>query len=579
MSRYAHAPARTADEIVGAADLPQAIAQSWRRSELCGVDRAARLEELDEHYVDPESALIRAADPVLSSMMSDLAGAGVAVLLAGHDGVVLDVRPPALRGPVADLAAARTGRRCTEEEVGTNSIGTVLELSRPIRISGDEHYVQSLRQFDCLGAPVVNPVTGRIQGVLSLCAARSTLHPAFAPFLSQSVRAITDQLQTGAPRAHLELLQAFRAVRGHASAIAVLGPDLVLTSRKAAAMLDPLDHVRLRELGADAGPDGMVLEQVELASGREVALTFRSCGSRGSGILVEIRDPRTAGRVPIPRGANARPSGSQGVVPLLSRVRARRERLLITGEAGTGRSWALAELAGPAETIVLDCAESATGACDWEQRLTDALTAATAPPAPGAQPVLLVLESIDLLSTRRASQALVLISRSDAWLAMTAPPAETLAGEHAALAACCGARLHLSPVRARIAELPLLIEDITRSYCQRAGRSAPRWTSEAVAVLAAHPWPGNLHELRAVVERAVSDSPGSRVIADVLPAGVVAPPRRALSPLQQADRQVIEAALRACGGNKVHAASQLGISRTTLYKRMRELDLDAGVTP
>lgn len=121
----------------------------------------------------------------------------------------------------------------------------------------------------------------------------------------------------------------------------------------------------------------------------------------------------------------------------------------------------------------------------------------------------------------------------------------------------------------------MLLENVTRSYCRRTGRSAPRWTSEAVAVPAAHSWPGNLYELRAVVERAVRDSPGSRVLADVLPAGVGAPPRRALSPLQQADRQVIEAALRACCGNKVHTANQLGISRTTLHKRMRELDLEA----
>src|ERR1700749_737561 len=133
MSPHAAAPARIDDGVASTADLPRAIAQSWRRSELCGVDRAARLEELKEHEVDPESRLIKAADPVLSSMMHDLAGAGVAVLLANRGGVVLDVRPPSLRGPVADRAATRIGRQCTEEEVGTNSIGTVLELSRPIR--------------------------------------------------------------------------------------------------------------------------------------------------------------------------------------------------------------------------------------------------------------------------------------------------------------------------------------------------------------------------------------------------------------------------------------------------------------
>jgi transcriptional regulator of acetoin/glycerol metabolism len=50
--------------------------------------------------------------------------------------------------------------------------------------------------------------------------------------------------------------------------------------------------------------------------------------------------------------------------------------------------------------------------------------------------------------------------------------------------------------------------------------------------------------------------------------------RRRLSPLEQIEYDAIASALRACGGNKVHAAERLGMSRSTFYRRLRSLGLD-----
>jgi transcriptional regulator of acetoin/glycerol metabolism len=161
---------------------------------MCGVDPSAQVDRLEQYTVDPNSPLLTAARPVLRKMVEELGDAPLAVLLAGRDGLVLDVLTAENRGQLADMARTRIGRRCTEELVGTNSIGTALELGRGVQIRGDEHYLESLRSLNCLGVPVENPISGRTEGVLSICGERSTVNAGLGPFLSYAARDIRERL-------------------------------------------------------------------------------------------------------------------------------------------------------------------------------------------------------------------------------------------------------------------------------------------------------------------------------------------------------------------------------------------------
>ncbi len=102
----------------------------------------------------------------------------------------------------------------------------------------------------------------------------------------------------------------------------------------------------------------------------------------------------------------------------------------------------------------------------------------------------------------------------------------------------------------------------------------------ALAVLAAHAWPGNIRELRNVLEQAAMLTDNGRLGAEdftrVLPA--VAPVRTEPGatphllplpqPIAELERSSIQSALAATGGNKVSAAKLLGISRATLYEKL-----------
>lgn len=533
--------------------LHPAIELSWRRSRMCGVDPRTQIDRLDLTEVDSDAPLLTAARPVLRRMLADLGELPVAVLLAGRDGLVLDVLTTAGRGPLADMARTRIGRRCTEEQVGTNSIGTALELGRGIHIRGEEHYLESLRALNCWGAPIEHPMSGRTEGVLSICGADSTPSAGLGPFLSYAARDIRERLLAEAPRRHLELLSAFQIASRQHRAVLVLGTDMVLATPAATAMLEPIDHVRLREYADGLGRDDVLREDVaQLASGATVSLTIRRCGG---GLLITIGRPGTEPRITVPRGPNARFSTRHALAGELAAARDGRLRTLLTGEAGTGRSTAVRELA--AEVREVDCAGASRPG--WKEQLVEALTG----------PDLVVLDGIEALPRDTALWASNRIVESDAWVAMTGPSAEQLSGDHAALVACCEVHVHLQPLRTRTAELPVVLREMTDAI---AGKPL-RWTSEALAALAGHRWPGNLHELRAVIQHVAQSAEDDCATVRTLPCSIVEGPGRTLNPLQRSEREVIAATLSACHGNKVHAAAHLGISRTTLYKRLRALDL------
>ncbi|HBH37650.1 MAG TPA: sigma-54-dependent Fis family transcriptional regulator, partial [Curvibacter sp.] len=152
--------------------------------------------------------------------------------------------------------------------------------------------------------------------------------------------------------------------------------------------------------------------------------------------------------------------------------------------------------------------------------------------------------------------------------------------------------IRVPPLRERRADIAALVEALGEDIAQRSGLPQPEYTADALDLLAAQRWRGNVRELRNVLEQASLLGDSSRIdgarIAQVLRetgieqleaplsvAPVAAEAGDPLRPLAEQvaalERRAIAAALQACGGNKVAAAKMLGISRATLYERLAEL--------
>lgn len=137
----------------------------------------------------------------------------------------------------------------------------------------------------------------------------------------------------------------------------------------------------------------------------------------------------------------------------------------------------------------------------------------------------------------------------------------------------------LPPLRQRPEDLPDLSVRLLAETLARFALGPRRLGEAAQAALSAHDWPGNVRELRNRIERAVALSEAEELTAaDLFPEGVLEPPpglRDASleGALDDAARQAIEDALRRASGSRSEAARLLGVSRTTLWKRMRDLGL------
>jgi|ERR1043166_1513295 DNA-binding NtrC family response regulator len=145
--------------------------------------------------------------------------------------------------------------------------------------------------------------------------------------------------------------------------------------------------------------------------------------------------------------------------------------------------------------------------------------------------------------------------------------------------------IEMPPLRDRRADIPLLAQAFMREFAKENDKPVKEFTSETMDTLMNYAWPGNVRELRTTMEHAVVLCRGERITLRDLPASVRglggpgdAGMRRLLSQgeltVKEAEKQLIQRALKECGGNRTLAASKLGMSRRTLHRKLHAHQLE-----
>ena len=141
--------------------------------------------------------------------------------------------------------------------------------------------------------------------------------------------------------------------------------------------------------------------------------------------------------------------------------------------------------------------------------------------------------------------------------------------------------IELPPLRARREDIPLLVQSFIAEFASRNGREVKGVSQEALALLEQYHWPGNIRELRNVIERATILSPGEFIEPSTLPPELATPPASSgeqhqitLTPgttVDEAEMRLIEITLAHTGQNKTRAAELLGISLKTLHNKLNRM--------
>jgi two-component system response regulator HydG len=128
--------------------------------------------------------------------------------------------------------------------------------------------------------------------------------------------------------------------------------------------------------------------------------------------------------------------------------------------------------------------------------------------------------------------------------------------------------LHVPPLRARKSDIPALVECFVRKHGE--GRTLVM-SADALAALSNYEWPGNVRELENCILHILADSDDTMIRHVHLPPALckaLRPNRDAESPLDSAERNTISSVLEACHGNIAAASRRLGISKSTLYRKL-----------
>lgn len=571
------APARIVDQakdaLLGASgtapSLRPDLMTSWQRSKaaLGSPDKIRDVPQVGLELLD--SHLLEMFQAPLARVSDELDGTGLGLLLADSEGRILQrwTHDHSAAAHLDTLGTVR-GAVLSEAAVGTNGVGTVAATGRSVQITGNEHFAEFYRSAVCTGSPVRHPLTGRLLAVVTI-SSRITERAELLRPLTHSIATQLGQHVVDAERpAARSMLAAFlSASRVQSGPVVAFGPDGLLMQNQRAARLTAADLALLQRLCTEDARSGRVA--VEFSSGlADIQLTRLDAGAGAVAVIVESeRRVSQAGFGPLRPPLAGRSPEWLGIAQLVSRHRESRVPLLLAGEPGTGKTslaLGLPHRPGTAArtATVTDAAERhVLGAKRWLQRLSERLET-------GAPVIVRGIETLDASATSGMTSLIDSTAGRGAVLL-------TMAADSRADAETTATKLGypvawVPALRERTGDIGLLWR-VLADHAAPAAHLEP--TRDALTALEAHAWPGNLVELRNVIEQLVMSGRRGAIGAADLPMSIRG--TRSLSMIERAELEAIQRALHEAGGNRSRAAEILGLSRATVYRKMKTYRLSA----
>lgn len=254
------------DDDAGTPQIRLPIVDSWQRSRDAGVDPSGRqpapsLVELGQVGELWEAHPLAIATPLIVHCMAEAsAEADHLLVISDADGMLLRVRgDERLRNRAADEMNFVEGALWSEAGAGTNAIGTALAAEHAVQVFAAEHFTEPVQRWTCAAAPVTDPDTGRLLGIIDLTGDFSGVNPHSLSVVVATASAVEELLRLRMRERDDRLRARYGVLLGPESA----GAALVTGSGR--VLLDPRRHwpaVAVAEIPSGGGafelPSGAV---------------------------------------------------------------------------------------------------------------------------------------------------------------------------------------------------------------------------------------------------------------------------------------------------------------------------------
>ena len=178
------------------------IADSWRRSAAAGVDPsgvriAPVVADADETLARWEVHPLAEMAPLIRSCLAASADESQhLIVVSDENGILLWVEGNAnIRMRAADSMNFAEGTLWSEGGAGTNAIGTAIAAEHAVQVFASEHFNEVVQEWTCAAAPVHDPDSGRVIGVIDLTGEMSTVHPHSMAVATATAQAVEAQLR------------------------------------------------------------------------------------------------------------------------------------------------------------------------------------------------------------------------------------------------------------------------------------------------------------------------------------------------------------------------------------------------
>lgn len=590
------------------------VATSWQRCledyplSFKLADRMAALRRLVFAAPDHDRSRLHGLETLLDQVGADLAPAsGLTLCLADARCRLLSRRGEALRHCPAALQLSAGDADWSEAVIGNNGVGSAAVTGAPIAFCGEEHYLPLLHPYATAGYPVFAE-DGRLIAVVGLLSDRE-ISPGLLKFLMCMVGSRVEEglLKCGFSQARPVRV---RSACGHDG-----------TARQGdGPLLGDAEHRMLavpRDAGESPGGRAAALASLLEPRGQDDGGNSAQAALAGQSRVAYVRQVQVSAQ---------RPAVAEVLLERAVRYQQRRIPVLVMGESGAGKEYLVrrAYEAGPRRSgpfIALNCASLPRELIDSELfgYAGGSFTGASREGKPGkfllADKGVLFLDEIGDMSLDLQAVLLRVLENSEffpiganrpvkvdvqIFAATNVPIQEAVrAGRFRRdlYYRLNGAQLTLPPLREREDKADV-IDGILRRELEAAGlASGIRLADEVKELFLRHPWPGNVRQLSNVIRSSLPLTDAVHIRLEDLPqdffdelesmpAGTrfsLPPPdsgRPAPEPLRSLaewESEVIEATLTACNGNITRSARILGITRSTLYKKIAHYGIAARV--